>query len=556
MGARQSHLNIFLKSNETTYSGDGYTVTVSKAVVSQSINYDVVTHTIKYDVGKGTNFDIYIYDNEKTVSNASYVFAYCSPGVESHVVKEVKAYYSILLPMIPLVISFVREKNDTYDCGIDKLESAGWDWAKNITTYSGPNLKSQLEEAFKHFLWKRTIGFDQESKKTNEVIVFPRKIDTKNYRLIFIPSGNNSFLEINCLFTFDTKLARGSDYSVIQVGCKSSGNGINNQVDPYFLDSVRKKTGYFDGIIVYFAREQDNDKVSLDENHNANTAILLEFISNSTKTHIQRKDKLGTYWEEKQVNYTTYASLTEELNKIKTSALGNDVNTIIMDSKSYIGVKVNPENTQISYNKYTHEFSEAKDLNIIFERISITIGSFTPTSFKSKKVEVYYLKYNTEKNGPKDDDRPFLIAIYKDDEVKREKVFHFTIEKDYKDKTIDYFKEWKELNVEKFDDRIKRIDGQTVCTGELHYRKKLVYHILTNDEAKPPPDPPKPTVPVRPGVDPDPVQPPPGPDWWLIIGCSVGAFLFIVALAIGYAIYWYNTTIRLLTYLFIASISW
>ncbi|BAM41552.1 hypothetical protein TOT_030000815 [Theileria orientalis strain Shintoku] len=544
MGLGQSYLYIYLESKDDKYgesidANNRYEVTSTKGILTECDSFEVVTH--KIDVRKPNDmiYDIYIYDSKRIATKASYIFAYCSPTVKSHVVKEVKVYYSVLAPHKPLAITFVREKEDTHHCDIDKLRKVGWDWAKNITEHASSNLVELLKQQYKNFAWDRTIEFDQGNKPTSQVIVFPRAIDGIHYRLVFIPNQGHPVLNRSCLFNFNTEHKSGTGDSFVQNGCQSSSSGDKNKLDSYFLEKVKSKL-YFNGIIVYFARKEEKNKVSLDEKHDDNMALLVEFINSCETIGIKRKDKDGCLWAEEKVVYTDQQSRVNALKKIKEEAESYNCNTVIIEHKSNYtcGTTVTTE-TKTSYNKYTHQFTVEKELNILFERKTITIDSFSPSSIQTKKVEVFYLKYKTKDKGEQDDGKPFLIAIYKNGEDKPAKVFHFTLKED--------FKEWKELEAGKFKDKFTRIDNETKCTTELHYLKILVYQILTTDVSQPPPEPPTPTDPVRPGVDPEIPPPLPGPDWWLIIGCSVGGFLLLVALVVGYAIYWYNTTIRLLT---------
>nr|PVC52070.1 hypothetical protein MACL_00001045 [Theileria orientalis] len=542
MGLGQSYLYIYLESKDNRYGGgtdsnNRYEVTSTKGILTECDSFEVVAHKIGDRKPNDMSYDIYIYDSKKTASKASYIFAYCSPSVESHVVKEVKVYYSVLAPHKPLAITFVRQ-SDEHHCDIDKLRKAGWDWAKNITEYASPKLKELLKDQFKKFAWERTIEFDQGESQTTGVLVFPRQIDGKHYRLIFIPSEEKSVLNRKCLFTFNTEAKPGIGYTVVQSGCQSSPTGDKNKLDSYFLESVKKKL-YFNGIIVYFARDQEKNDVSLNEKHDDNTALLVEFINSCETIGIKRKDKDGCLWAEEKVTYTDHKTRVEALEKIKKEAESYNSNTVILEKTSTYtcGSKVTTD-TKTSYYKYTHDFNEAKKLNILFERKNPKIGNLDTSTTEAKKVDVYYIKYQT-KEGDKQDGKPFLIAFYKNGDSKPTKVYRFN--------NTDKFEDWQELSADKLENKFTRIDRDAACTDDLHWLKKLILQILTTEESTPPPEPPKKPDPDRPEVDAETPPPPPGPDWWLIIGCSVGGFLFIVALAIGYAIYWYNTTIRLLT---------
>ncbi|UKK00533.2 hypothetical protein MACK_000607 [Theileria orientalis] len=550
MGGRQSYLYIFLKNKKEEYGGDGYSVKRSVQLVPNCRNFEVVNHKITYKDGNGVNFDIYIYDTEEMVSKASYIFGYCSPGVESHVAKEVRAYYSILAPKIPIVISFVRGSGDTHNCYVPKLTDDRWNWAGYITEYSlGPDLATNLQKSFEKKFWNLTIGFEVGSTKTKDVLVFPRGIDKKNYRIIFIPLREDAFLNSNCLFNFNTKLKHRSELPEVQAGCEPSAKEDKNQIDSYFLDSVKGQ--FYNGIIVYYAREnpkdkdKDKDDIDLEENHKANTAIIVEFIYLCTTTTLKRKTSNGSWWAEEKFSYNDDNDLQTQVNEIYKNVKDTTINTVILEkTSSYLGVsKLENQDVQV-YVKYTHKFEAPNKTVLLFERKIPAKGPLKGLDNKVQRVDVYYLKAKDAKNEGKDP-KPFLISLYEDDGSKLSKVCHF----DNKDK-LDEWVELKGDNGETLDKKLERklekIKTNGSCTFELRWLRTLVCHILTTEEA-PHEKPPKPPGPEeRPEVIQQ-VPPPIPPNWLLIIGSSVGAFLFLCLLAIGYGIYWYNTTIKLLT---------
>nr|PVC49891.1 hypothetical protein MACL_00002679 [Theileria orientalis] len=261
---------------------------------------------------------------------------------------------------------------------------------------------------------------------------------------------------------------------------ESKSNSIKNQIDPYFLHSV--KDHFFDGIMVYFARTTGNSKPQRQEKDYEGTAILLEFVD-TTKNKIQfkRKDKDGYCWSEEKVDYNGDKKLITKLNEIKSGLDNNSVTVIIDETSQYFGVqKVGPGEGKVC-KKYTHEFNAANNPKIIFKRKTITITANGIKDVKAKHVEVYYLNA-----GGKEDTQPFLIVFHKEDNGKAEKAYHFI--------NTDKFEEWVEFNKGKPDGIEKKI--------------------LIGEEP-PPPKPEEKTTPTRPKVE-EPKPPPEEPPVWLI----------------------------------------
>ncbi|UKJ89230.1 hypothetical protein MACJ_002478 [Theileria orientalis] len=549
MGLGQSYLYIYLDYRERKYGGcrdpeTRYDVHASKAVESECKNFEVVTYKIEYK-GDGRYFDIYIYENKESVIKSSYIFAYCWPSIESHVAKEVRVYYSILAPNKPLLISFVRGQNDVHNCDIDQLRNAGWDWASSITKYSlGPELSKHLNEAFKKAFWNRTIEFADGDEPSKDIIGSPRRIDDKNYRIIYTPGGSFSVLNNSCLFTFNTEIQPGAKSPEVQFGCDSSTSKY--RIDPYYLEPVKKKK-YYLGIIVYLAREKEQEDVKLDEKHHENTALFVEFINECETKYLKRKDKNGYWWAEEAITYKDDKTLGSQMDTIAKDANANEVNTVLIDKKaSYLGVTFKKEESS-PYNKYTHEFTKAHKTTFLFTRKITDITPLKSTSITTQYVEVYYLKA-----GDDEDTQPFLIVVKTNEGEQLRKGYHF--------KNKGKFTDWKEFTFQtdgkaltgkeleaKLLEKIEKIKEYGICTNELHLLQELTYKILlAKDEeeikkAIPPKDPDRPpTLPV----------PPPEPEGlpivWIIAG-SVGGAVLLIASTVGYAIHWYNTTIRLLT---------
>ncbi|BAM39198.1 conserved hypothetical protein [Theileria orientalis strain Shintoku] len=539
MGARQSYLYIYLNSKDKEYDESGCKVKPKKTVVNGSIDFEVVTYTIEYK-GDSSYYDIYIYDSKETVYNGYYIFGYCSPRTHQ-VANKVEVYYSVLAPDKPLVISFVTN-SQKYNCIYDDLKYARWNWASYITEHTfNDDLVTKLKKQYRKLNLNKTIEFDDGSKETKDVTSYKQKIDDESYRIIYTPKGRESVLNSNCLFSSDNKFADDNIPSEVKSGCKDiPSNEKKNKIDPYSLTSVKGR--FFDGIIVYFAKD-NGQPIDNKDNSDKHMALYLEFIDLRNKDIcLKRKDKDGCWWAEESEDYTDNTSLGPKLKQLKAEVNKNDKSTIILDVKvSYTGVIVKNGESKQAYMKYTHEFTTDKDHNFMFGRKTITIGSATDSYGKSKNVEVYYLKASG-----KEDEQPFLIVLITNgqEKEKNKKAYYFN--------NTDKFDDWKIFNNEKpeelkkkLDEKLNKIENQLNCVKDLRLVRLMAHQILISEEPKPP-DIKEATTPKRPDLEtPGPTTQP--PNWWLIIGCSVGGFLLLVALVVGYCIYWYNTTIKLLT---------
>nr|PVC51044.1 hypothetical protein MACL_00001833 [Theileria orientalis] len=484
MGARQSYLYIYLKKKDKDYDEAGCKVKPTKSVVKGCLDFELVTYTIEYN-GDSSYYDIYIYDTEDKDSDAYYIFGYCSP--RTHQVA-------------------------------NKVEG---------------DVLPKLKEQYRKLNLNKTIELVDGAKETKDVEGFKQEIgdEKKNFRIVYIPNGKESVLNSNCLFSSDTKLDQNK-HAEVKNGCKEhKANDKKNQIDSYYLTSV--KGHFFDGIIVYFAREEVVNGKEPDTDNQKNTALYLEFI-NLRKKNVcfKRKDKAGCCWVEDKIDYNDDSQLSQELNKINEEIKQKDVNTVIIDEKKpYFGAQVQNEGNKQAYTQYTHTYTQEHKLYFIFGRKESEIPKINEDSPISNKVEVYYLK---PKDAKVEDKEPFLVVIYKNSQKKENKAYHF--------KYGFGFKEWIEFEVKK-----KKAEKQTQEDLIKELEQKLA-EIENNGSYKPQPAPvaPPPKKEKRPKLYvPDPTTEP--VNLWLIIGCSIGGFLLIVALAIGYAIYWYNTTIKLLT---------
>ncbi|UKJ89168.1 hypothetical protein MACJ_002415 [Theileria orientalis] len=567
MGGSQSYLYIFLGNKENSYNGGGCNVTVSKTVVDGSINFEVVTHSINYNEADGRYFDVYIYDSKETYYKSSYIFAYCSPSTDGLVANKVKAYYSVLAPNVPLVISFETKLN-TYNCSIDKLLSARWNWASNITEYSSTEVTVLLEEQFKKLLLNRKIRF--RSEEVNKDIMANRQElgDKKNFRFIFLPKDNEPELGSDYLFSIDfidnkPKLPGDNVAKADEFCSRAKKKGFHqdhpppktehkNQIDEYFLRPFNGQL--YDGIMVYLSREEREPPKTLcaEGEYNKGMAILLEFYDSSEeKKYLKRKDKEGYWWAEEPIEYKDDETLRTQLGEIGKAANANDVNTVLLDKmQPYKGVNEVKPDIKKGYNKYTYTFEKSNKPVFLFERKERTIGQFD--TIKTQKIDVYYLKAKDQ-----EDKEPFLIVFFSGDRVpKPMNAYHFANEynfKGWKEFEFDFRKSEQEKDQHdqerelktKLLEKVQKIDDYVKCIPDMDLLRWYAYTILTDKEI-PPPKPKDEQTPQRPDEF-VPRKPPEPPPLALIIGGTVGGVVFVVSSAVGYGVYWYNTTIKLLT---------
>ncbi|UKK00532.2 hypothetical protein MACK_000606 [Theileria orientalis] len=535
MGARQSHLNIILESsdykcNQPLEDKGKYTLESSKGLYKDCNDFEVVTYNINHTEGDGTNYDIYIYNTKDLSYKGAYAFAYCSPSY-NQVATRVEVYYSVLAPTNPLVISFVTRSQHSYHCPFDRLKSVGWDWASNITEYASENLLDLLKKQYLKISWNKTIKFTKGNDNKDVKVQRQEIDDSTYYRVILLPEGKECVLGSECLCYFN--------FGDSKVNCKSK-NG-NNKIDTYYLESLFDK--YYPGIILYFARKTpksnaNQGKANEDKDYD-NTLLLVEFIHSCKTTTLRRMDKDCCLWAGEQVKYTKYDDRLKELQSIYQAAQNNVTKTIFLDkiSSNICNTTVKSEQQNV-YNKYQYEFEQKSKAVLLFERRTITIGSFTSAGLEVKQVDVYYLKFKGAKDEEQDV-KPFLIVIDKNGKDTPKKAYHF--------KYGFGFDKWEEFEkVEGLQGKLEEIKKNITCSLGIDLLRMMVYNILIGE--KPPPAPAAP-----PGVHeerPKVVRPETGPEGLslgLIIGCSVGGVLLISGLAIGYGVYWYNTTIKLLT---------
>nr|PVC51906.1 hypothetical protein MACL_00001217 [Theileria orientalis] len=499
--ANLSFFNQKMKNKDKECNESGCTVSPSKAVFTGCVDFEVVTYTIKFNGKDPTSFDIYIYDTESNDSNASYIF----------------------------VISFDTTSTNPYNCDIDKLRRDRWNWASNITEYTfKDDLVTKLKEQYRKLLRNRTIEFVDGDKETKEVLGYQQDIDEKtNYRIIYTPGADDSILNSTCLFTFNTNYEGKYKDPKIQTGCKKPAEDVTKkQIDSYYLTSV--KGHFFDGILVYFAREQEKKDKTPDEHHDKSTPLYLEFIDLRNKDIcLQRKDKAGSFWVEEKIEYDNDSKLIEALKKLKDEVNKNEDNTIILDNKKgYNGVTVKPEDGKTAYKKYTYTFEKANKPNLLFDRKPITTDPLKSVDTKAKDVDAYFLKAKDD-----EDKEPFLIVFNQngEEQKKENKAYHFG------DKYN--FENWTQFNSEKpeeldknIKEKLTKIEDNLNCVHDLRLVRVMAHQILIGKEPKPP-EVKKEEKPIRPTVEtPESTTEP--VNLWLIIGCSIGGFLLIVALAI------------------------
>nr|PVC50898.1 hypothetical protein MACL_00001917 [Theileria orientalis] len=354
-------------------------------------------------------------------------------------------------------------------------------------------------------------------------------LDNTKYRYIFIPKGDESILDRLCKGSSDNKCkTKLEEYYELSSSSKLTHN---NRIDPYYLTSVNKH--FFDGIMVYLSTDNKLYPKTLCEEAKYNTDI------HNSKIQIRRKDKNGYWWSEEKVEYNSDTTLIEQLTKFDKEVKEKECVTVILDNKKdYLGASVKTEGSKIVCKKYTHEFTSAHNPVFLFARTVTAITELKDVnSFKSKRVEVYYLNA-----GGKDDTQPFLIVFFTNgvEAQNNKKAYHFKNTYDFKD--------WVEFNKGKSDGlekKVEKIEQYCACLSNIITVRWYAHEILIGQE----PDPPKPEVPPSP-TRPEEKRPPDEPDpppIWLIVGCVAAGVVLIVTSVVVYGIYWYNTTIKLLT---------
>ncbi|UKK01520.1 hypothetical protein MACK_002336 [Theileria orientalis] len=569
MGASYSDLNIYYHRKKGEYQGKGYKVVTTDGYFPGCSDFQVITHNISFDHNTGLYYNIILYDGSSETSKGSPVFGYYYPRNESEVIKSVRTYYSVLAPNVPLIVSF-ECPNNTYNCYLRKLREARWDRSYNITEYSFGNSvsKDELVKEFKQISRNRKIEFKIE-KECKDITCGKQDLgDKKYFRLIFIPKGNFSVLGSDYLFAMDFIKNEPKIPGVPSPGfekfCKiRQAKDIRhfhtpppishiNQIDPYYLHSFIRK--YYDGIVVYLYKEDRTSREPLCEEKDDNSnAILLEFYdSRKEKKYLKRKDKEGCWWAEEPVEYNGDTELLNKLREIPELANKEQVVTVIIDEKrKYLGLKNYSKDDKNVYTKYTFEFPKANKPILIFERKAISIGTYNLSSIKAIKVEVFYLK-----NKYGEDKQPFLIVFYEDRVPRAMKAYHFVDEYGF-EKWKEFVFEFKELQGEdptydpeqelkkKLYEKVEKIEKYSSCILELSLIRWYAYKILTDPEfvpTQPPPKPPDGRPPIK-----KPQKQPDGPPIPWIVGGSVGGGVFVISSAALYGVYWYNTTIKLLT---------
>ncbi|UKJ89216.2 hypothetical protein MACJ_002464 [Theileria orientalis] len=487
MGSTQSKpkLNIHLLSKVRQYPQDrkDYSVTISKKTAPKSKNFEEVTHTINYHNTDAKNFDIYIYNSEGQSNDFYYIFGYYPSSDDSEVVTQVKSYNSIFLRNLPLIISFVTLDGKTHDCKYDDLFDARRSRVSNIKNLAFVNdLNKQLEIEFEKVLSKNRIRFSIENGNDG-TIGYNKEIenDEMYYKSFYIPLQPMSTLGSNCLFEIN------KDHKPI---CSKLIAKDKNKIDPYFFGLVKDKS--YRGIVLYLAK--DGGKPPEQFRGEDDTLLLLEFIkSANSKIHIKRKDDGGYWWDEKQVQHQNDDELLQELSKIKEDAKLEDVVTVILDiDYKYKGLHNFEKHPEKTYNKYIHTFLTAKNPNPLFGRKTIKIKKLNTKGFKTRKVEVYYLKAK-EAQGEREDTHPFLIVFneYETGSVpspklrdSNKRIYHF--------KNTEEFDNWehfqkgeylKDIGV-RLELKLARIDDECSLLSGMDSIRTRAYEILIAEDEK------------------------------------------------------------------------
>ncbi|UKJ90781.1 hypothetical protein MACJ_001716 [Theileria orientalis] len=358
---------------------------------------------------------------------------------------------------------------------------------------------------------------------------------------------------------------------ILEEDCPETLTSPKNFIDAYYLSRVKDKS--LDGIIVYYTASANQPE---------NVSYLVEFIDScDDKSQYVRQDKYSTYWVKQEVNYTDESDVIKKLLEIKKKSDTNDCTTYILEKKeNYLCVDVKktfPEDTkpdsQDGYSKYTHT-PKRKSVkpNIVFNLQILKLDGKEFTE-KIELLETYFIKNNEKK----EDNTPFLVMIKP---VPSTSVPAATaVDLIYISMPCDDPKEWKKIGLTSTAlkdslEKIEKIPKQKKATEKI--KEKIKEKIRENgkelekilekmvdktfdelrkdackilDEKAHPP-----TVPTKPKPgEPVPPKKPEIPTKYelslsQIIGIIIGAVVFSsVAGTISYGVYWYRTTIMLLT---------
>ncbi|UKK01588.2 hypothetical protein MACK_002406 [Theileria orientalis] len=550
MGLSQSSVYLYLGFKDRSYGIEGnHKVFVRRDISKICKNFERVFFLIRYDkeplrelLSRNPYYDITICTGTGDHNKGKSIFRYDSYSVEE-IIKVACVYYSVLRPDLPLIVCFLTRQHKLYRCTYNKLETQAFVYSYNIRTLTfGGTVKKRLPEEYITRSRNKKLTFSLEIHNNKGVTKNSYGISTDNKfkKLIYTGSCDSCTVYYSDLFESSTQIdAKKLDCPKI--------TDFKNFIDPYFLEPL--KNNKLDGIIVYYTASRNKPE---------NVAYLVEFIDLcEVKKQYVRKDKHSACWHKAELKYTNEKQLIKKLEEIKKDADSKDVTTYIIEKKAtYLCVKVEKDkepkkpNTHEGYAKYSHTPTTKRyKSNLVHNLQSIKLESKEFTR-EIVVMDSYFLK-NSKKE---EDDTPFLVVF----NVKPLFPLDLSlIALKYIAKPCGKPEVWNEIPISdvilkqtlnKIDKIVKqkKIKEKSEPKSFKELREEAC-EIL--DKAIPPSV--VPSKPVPPGVYPGEPGIPAEKyqlTTWQIIGITIGAIhLSCIVGGVSYIIYWYRTTIMLLT---------
>ncbi|UKJ89453.2 hypothetical protein MACJ_002704 [Theileria orientalis] len=236
--------NIFLRKKDSTY---------------HEWIYEKVTYSIDYELPWSTSssdyFNIALYDASDNSNKGKAKFTYYYAYSNGQVVDKVDVFFSILRPNDPLIVSFNRRENKTYNCLYSRLKELVWFYGYNIGYYFFKgDLKVELAKEYSKLSKDKKLTFLPGSNKNEHILVSEYVLGKKKFKKnIYTPDGSKkaaSELYSESLFSENTE---------------SSTNYL-------YLRSVANNQ--FDGVCLYSS--------------SSGTQLLVEFVDGESVTQLRR----------------------------------------------------------------------------------------------------------------------------------------------------------------------------------------------------------------------------------------------------------------------------
>nr|PVC54502.1 hypothetical protein MACL_00003053 [Theileria orientalis] len=570
MGAAESSVYVYLGQKDGTDRVKGvYTLKVSRIVPKNCKNFERVHYRINYNkkpsrdlIGRNPYYNVSICSGTDYYNKGNCIFRYYCTR-EDKIIRAVNVYYSSLLPNEPLIIAFITKDFHGYRFTYSSLKSRDYAYSYDFITQTfRKSVKEQLPVEYKNKSGGKKITFILE-KKTNTSVNKDRQPilkDNKFKKTIYTSGCSQCKVYYSDLFEYNTQIdPENFDYT-------KSFTDPKNFIDSYFLKHVENKA--LDGIIVYYTASANRPE---------NVSHLVEFIDSCNyKSQYVRKDKFSTYWVKEQIDYKNENELCKKMDEIKKKADENDLITYILEKKKeYFGVEVKktaPEkekpNTHKGYTKYLHTSKRKGVKSNIVLNLQIIKLEGKEFTYEIELLEAYVMKNKKEE----EDDTPFLVMFKQVTSLKPPDTH--TVDLMYISKPCDKLADWKQITLkeEVLKERLEEIEKiprektikEKVTEKEKDKDKKEEKEIQKTvprtfkelreeackilEKAVTVPGPPKPSPPTVPPGKPK----VPDEEFELTLSqkivITIGAVLASSVIGgISYGVYWYQTTIKLLT---------